>query len=94
MKGKQKVQEIMFELESFYDSSAKKAGKTFPGDLFVEGVQITKATTKSDVKKIKGREVFGSWRIEYEGNEVHVHINPSMDGTESVRVEVPLIMRQ
>jgi len=94
-KGKKPVQEVQFHLEPMYDLSAKAQAKPFPGELLIDGETINKTTSKDDVKKKlkSGREVFGTWKVEYEGAMFYVNINPGDKGTKSINVEQPLIDR-
>ena len=93
-KDKQPIQEIEFNFEPAYDLSAKARAKPFIGELIVEGVVISKASSKDDAKKImNGSDSFGSWKVDYNEPPLQVVINPSEVGTKSVNVLVPLIAR-
>ena len=61
----------------------------------MKGEVLTKNTSIDDVKKKikKGRDVFGGWRVEFEGGPFYVDINPTEKGTGSVNVVQPLVNR-
>jgi hypothetical protein len=94
-KGKKPVQEVLFSLDAMYDLSTMAQTKPFPGELLVNEQPITKTASKDDIKtKLKGgRDVFGTWRVEYEGGTFYVEVNPSEKGTASVGVVQPLVSR-
>jgi hypothetical protein len=96
-KGKQEVRQIKISLDPSWDLSAKAVGKPFTGDLIIEGQAITKALANNRAELTEklnmGRDVFGSWQIEYADPQIHVAINPGGRGFASVTVSQPLVAR-
>ena len=94
-KGKQPIQDVRFYFDATYDLSAKAQTKPFLGEVVIEGQAITKASTKADMKKLKlGREVLGTWQIDYVESPLSVNIDSNDKGTKSVSSEQPPIDRK